>query len=132
MAEGCYRGPEFCTNCTSTTPADINVNVDEPSIRPIPLVRAKDSLVRVTNISLDGELHILQPIARKCGNKNWKESRLSLPNPFTISDSKNKFLAVGCNAAAYIDGYRRCPNLHGGPDKEIILASYALCCLVLC
>ncbi|KAB2601570.1 hypothetical protein D8674_002575 [Pyrus ussuriensis x Pyrus communis] len=80
MAEGCYRGPEFCINCTSTTPADINVNVDEPSIRPIPLVRAKDSLVRVTNISLD----------------------------------------------AYIDGYRRCPNLHGGPDKEIILASYAV------
>ncbi|KAM1213102.1 hypothetical protein PS2_004557 [Malus domestica] len=66
MAEGCYRGPEFFINCTSTTPADINVNVHEPSIGPIPLMRAKDSLVRVTNISLDGELHILQPIARKC------------------------------------------------------------------
>ncbi|CAN6689384.1 unnamed protein product [Malus baccata var. baccata] len=59
MAEGCYRGPEFFINCTSTTPADINVNVHEPSIGPIPLMR-------VTNIALDGELHILQPIARKC------------------------------------------------------------------
>lgn len=126
MARGYYHRPEFFVNCTATptTTTDINfkdAGQPEPLIGPMPyLMMDNHTSLRVTNISLDGKLHVLQPIARKCiGDEYQTNSSLYLPNSFTISDTKNKFFAIGCGTAASFEGRRRSPKLgHGGPGKE--------------
>lgn len=66
----------------------------------------------VTAFSLDeAEMQVLQYIARDCydkqGNNTYNNDPwLSLPPPFTISDTKNKFIAVGCDTYALFKGFR--------------------------
>ncbi|CAB4306989.1 unnamed protein product [Prunus armeniaca] len=127
---------DHCGNITIPYPFSMarDVGQPEPSIGPIPyLMMDNHTSLRVTNISLDGKLHVLQPIARKCiGDEYQTNSSLYLPDSFTISDTKNKFFAIGCGTAASFEGRRCSPKLgHGGPGKERHLHasgySFALC-----
>ncbi|KAL6282763.1 hypothetical protein ACE6H2_013692 [Prunus campanulata] len=70
------------------------------------------NIIIVTAFSLDeAEMQVQQYIARDCydeqGNKTINnDPSLSLPPPFTISDTKNKFIAVGCDTIALFQGFR--------------------------
>ena len=69
----------------------------------------KDGNLVVTNISLDGELEILNYVAKDCYNQNGpsigNEPQLWLAD-FTISGTKNKFFAIGCDTYAEVYGFR--------------------------
>ncbi|KAM1004429.1 hypothetical protein ACFX2C_004627 [Malus domestica] len=68
--------------------------------------------LKITNISLyDGELQVLQFAASDCydaqGNSTgWTSPGLWVPPPYTISETKNVFVAVGCDTYAFFTGYR--------------------------
>ncbi|KAJ0024419.1 hypothetical protein Pint_08062 [Pistacia integerrima] len=92
--EECYYDPEFLITCNDT--------FDPPK------AFLTASAINVTNITLGGKLHILQYIAKDCykqsgspiaDNKPWL--RLS---KFIISDTDNKFTAVGCDTEAFVYG----------------------------
>nr|DAD42612.1 TPA_asm: hypothetical protein HUJ06_000842 [Nelumbo nucifera] len=63
----------------------------------------------VLEISVLGDLRILNPLGYACYNKSGY-SDLSLPDlnvadrPFTFSDTKNRFTAIGCDTDAYVNG----------------------------
>ncbi|XP_021819396.1 putative wall-associated receptor kinase-like 16 [Prunus avium] len=89
----CYYNEDFFINCTGNPPK--------------PFLRKSDS-IEVTNISVDGKLDIEQYIAIECFNKSGArlaafDNSLSL-SKFVISDTDNKFVAVGCDTYAEIIG----------------------------
>ncbi|KAH7545538.1 hypothetical protein FEM48_Zijuj01G0104300 [Ziziphus jujuba var. spinosa] len=97
MDEGCYLGEKFFITCNE-------------SYHPHRAFLTTGN-VEVTNISLDdGELSVSQFIGRDCYDQNgvqtnnWQPSlNLSL---YTVSSTKNKFFAVGCDTEAFVQGYR--------------------------
>ncbi|PRQ29744.1 putative EGF-like domain, wall-associated receptor kinase [Rosa chinensis] len=100
MKEGCYlrSRKEFFINCSNTT---------QP---PTPYLMKNGNAV-VTNIFLDeGELRVLNYVGRDCydasGRNTTNSPWLTLPLPYTISDTKNIFIAVGCDTVAALQGYR--------------------------
>ncbi|GLT50228.1 hypothetical protein SLA2020_237280 [Shorea laevis] len=97
--EGCYYNKGFLIHCNDT-------------FSP-PLAFLGNSNVNVTNITLDGRLHIWHFIAHDCydqyGNQNYSEETsfwIRLNSSYTISDTKNKFVAVGCDTTAYLQGFQ--------------------------
>ncbi|KAH7545527.1 hypothetical protein FEM48_Zijuj01G0103200 [Ziziphus jujuba var. spinosa] len=67
-----------------------------------------ESNIPVINISLDGELSIMHYIARDCYDKQGKRNKIMsnatviwVP-PFSISSTKNKFVAIGCDTNAFV------------------------------
>ncbi|PRQ29723.1 putative protein kinase RLK-Pelle-WAK family [Rosa chinensis] len=98
MNSDCYLHKEFFINCSHTT-------------RPPTPYLMNGNLI-VTNISVDGELHLLNYVGRDCYNKEDNrterstEPELWLVPPYTISDTKNKFYAVGCDTYAIMRGFR--------------------------
>ncbi|GMN20594.1 hypothetical protein TIFTF001_045353, partial [Ficus carica] len=75
-----------------------------------PYLMKKGNLV-VKNISLDGEMEIMNYLAKDCYSQNGTQgistgSKLWLIDLFTISYTKNKFFAIGCDTYAKIEGSR--------------------------
>ncbi|XP_050368784.1 wall-associated receptor kinase 2-like [Argentina anserina] len=114
MEERCHMEgrSEYFINCTHTT--------DPPTAY---LMRG--NLV-VTNISLEvGELRIVNYVSTDCyaeGSQTvYFPTWLNLPRqyPYTVSDSKNKFYAVGCDTYAIVRGFR------GG--EELITGCMSIC-----
>ena len=71
--------------------------------------KALSGNVEVTKISIHGEMEILMDIAVDCYNKsrglyNWQKYLRSVS--YTISDTQNKFVAIGCDTYAYLHGYK--------------------------
>ncbi|KAL6198497.1 hypothetical protein ACLB2K_028286 [Fragaria x ananassa] len=99
MAEGCYRSNSFFVNCSQAT--------DPPTA-----YLSKNGNIILTNISIaDGEVQILNTIARDCysasGLRTVRNSPvLQLKSTYIISDTKNKFIAVGCDTYAIFKGFR--------------------------
>ncbi|KAJ4700806.1 Wall-associated receptor kinase [Melia azedarach] len=96
LTEECYYDSQFLITCNDTDPNDS------------PKAYLTASEINVTKITLDGKLHILQFIAKRCYNKSGglvDENQPSLTlSKFIISDVGNKFTAVGCDTTAYIHG----------------------------
>ncbi|KAL6206497.1 hypothetical protein ACLB2K_023745 [Fragaria x ananassa] len=98
MKEGCYLGDEFFIECNRSTQSAYLMG----------------SSIIVTNISLEaGELQILNYVTTDCydfqGDRTfYLGTWLNLPRqlPYTVSDSKNKFYAVGCDTSAIMRGFR--------------------------
>lgn len=99
MAEGCYRSNSFFVNCSQAT--------DPPTA-----YLSKNGTIILTNISIaDGEVQILNTIARDCYNASGLRTVrnspvLRLKSTYIISDTKNKFIAVGCDTYAIFKGFR--------------------------
>ncbi|PRQ29741.1 putative protein kinase RLK-Pelle-WAK family [Rosa chinensis] len=87
------------------------MDVSQPTDPPIAYL-TKNGTVIITNISLaEGELQITDFIARDCYSASALRTRrnspvLRLPSPYTICDTKNNFIAVGCDTHAIFKGFR--------------------------
>eukprot|EP00257_Ricinus_communis_P017027 XP_015575365.1 putative wall-associated receptor kinase-like 16 [Ricinus communis] len=98
LTDDCYYDEEFLITC------------DESFDPPKAFLTA--STINVTEITLDGKMHILQYVSRDCYNTssgmdagdNSESSRLTL-SKFIISDTDNIFVAIGCNTQATVLGY---------------------------
>ncbi|POO01013.1 Wall-associated receptor kinase [Trema orientale] len=96
----CYLNPRF------------NITCDESTTPPTTYLRKSNT--EITSISIsDGELQLLQFVAKDCYDWNASQYRnvrvrasLSLSS-FTISSTKNKFTAIGCDTYAIITGFRK-------------------------
>ncbi|XP_038886468.1 wall-associated receptor kinase 2-like [Benincasa hispida] len=97
VKEGCYLNKTFLITCNKTNGP--------------PKAFLMNTNISVTNISLHGELHILQPIVRDCYNQVQENgpfvpntTNLLAPAMFPIADGKNKFIAIGCDTYGLIGG----------------------------
>ncbi|KAG6714629.1 hypothetical protein I3842_05G211200 [Carya illinoinensis] len=101
----CSLGEEFLLNCTGHPPELI----------------AGENLI-VKNISMDGEIDVLMYIAKQCNYENGS----SLDNnpwiiypAFTISNTKNKFITIGCDTYSYLNAFRN--------NESISIGSVSTC-----
>ncbi|XP_059453737.1 wall-associated receptor kinase-like 8 [Corylus avellana] len=109
LTEACYLDVSF------------NITCDDSGI-------PKTGILNVTSISIEThELHILNSVARDCYNrfggvlyKGWFSVRTG---QYTISNTKNKIIVLGCDTYAYLSGLQngewysigcssRCPSLN--------------------
>ncbi|KAB1226394.1 Wall-associated receptor kinase 2 [Morella rubra] len=92
----CYLDEYFFINCTNSSNGR----------NPLPYL----GNVFVKNISIHGQLDILMYIANDCYNKTGFQSSnrpsLRIPDNFTISNTLNKFVAVGCDTEAILTATR--------------------------
>ncbi|XP_021802309.1 wall-associated receptor kinase 2-like, partial [Prunus avium] len=111
MEVGCYKDDKFFINCSSST-------------NP-PTAYLMQGNLPVTDISLEeGEIQVKQFVARDCYDKQGVRTNSLDPqlwvSPYTISSTKNKFVAVGCDTYALFKGY--------GADEERFFTG----CMSLC
>ncbi|RWR78978.1 putative wall-associated receptor kinase-like protein 16 [Cinnamomum micranthum f. kanehirae] len=65
----------------------------------------------ITKITLEGQANVFAYAASDCYNESgrtesyYSSTPLSEDGPFTFSDTRNKFTAIGCDTVAYITGY---------------------------
>ncbi|GLT84909.1 hypothetical protein SLE2022_031180 [Rubroshorea leprosula] len=99
ITEECYYDENFFISCNHTY--------------GLPLAFIQNSTINVTNITLEGRTHIMQFIAHNCYNKsgypiydNIPSLQVALNGSYTISDTENKFVAVGCDTFAWVEGFQ--------------------------
>ncbi|KAL6198502.1 hypothetical protein ACLB2K_028291 [Fragaria x ananassa] len=110
MEEGCYLREEFFIYCNGSTQSAYLMG----------------SSIIVTNISLEvGEMQISKLIGRDCYDEEGNETAISTAGPFrlvppyTISDTQNKFYAVGCDTYATMEGFRG--------EEKVITGCISIC-----
>ncbi|PRQ29746.1 putative protein kinase RLK-Pelle-WAK family [Rosa chinensis] len=114
MNESCYLGDMFRINCSQ------GAQPDQP-----PTAYLGDTNIIVTSISIDvGELRILSHRGEDCYNETGNLTYRNRPHfwmgpPYTISDTKNKFYAVGCDTYAIMRGFRG--------EEEFITGCVSVC-----
>ncbi|XP_048429703.1 wall-associated receptor kinase 2-like [Pyrus x bretschneideri] len=130
IGDGCYLDRRFEITC--------NISTQPPTAF---FMRGN---VEITSISLyDGEVQIRQFAASDCydADGNWTETNspeLSVPPPYTISETKNVFVAVGCDTYAFFKGYRGeekyttgcmsiCDNLGNAIDQRDACSGVGCC-----
>ncbi|PPS14513.1 hypothetical protein GOBAR_AA06070 [Gossypium barbadense] len=92
MTPGCYLNESFLITCNTSVsphrPQLVNGNLE------------------VTSITLEGQVEILHYVAKDCYNRNGTTADRNFPQlrtaMFTISNDRNKFIAVGCDTKAQI------------------------------
>ncbi|KAL0360062.1 UNVERIFIED_CONTAM: Wall-associated receptor kinase [Sesamum radiatum] len=95
----CYRSDSFLVTCNQT-------------IHPGPKLFLHETNIEITDISLDGQLTVLPYIASDCpgpnGTRDVISPSITLPenSQITVSNTANKFTIVGCDAYAYVSGWR--------------------------
>ncbi|KAF2296656.1 hypothetical protein GH714_000925 [Hevea brasiliensis] len=97
LTDDCYLDPEFLITCNETF---------DP-----PRAFLTECRIIVTEMTLDGKLHIITFVSRDCynttsgtaadDNTSWSMLRLS---KFVVSDTDNMFVAIGCNTEATVLG----------------------------
>ncbi|KAB2601557.1 wall-associated receptor kinase 3-like [Pyrus ussuriensis x Pyrus communis] len=130
IGDGCYLRPQFNITCNYST---------QP-----PTAFLSASNIAITNISLyDGELQILQFTCSDCYDAQGNSTRSNIPElwvspPYTISETKNVFVAVGCDTYAFFIGYRgeeeyttgcmsKCDNLGNAIDQRDTCSGVGCC-----
>ncbi|KAM2465436.1 hypothetical protein COP2_004744 [Malus domestica] len=130
IGDGCYLDHRFNITCNIST---------QP-----PTAFLKTTNIEITNISLyDGELQILQFAASDCYDAQGNSIRSNSPElrvspPYTISDTKNVFVAVGCDTYAFFIGYRgeedyttgcmsKCDNLSNAINRRDTCSGVGCC-----
>ncbi|KAM2010128.1 hypothetical protein ACFX1Q_005330 [Malus domestica] len=98
IGSGCYLDDRFEITCNIST---------QP-----PTAFMMTGNLEITNISLyDGELQILQYVASDCydaqgDTTEWYSPWFTVRPPYTISHTKNTFVALGCDTYSFFIGYR--------------------------
>ncbi|KAG6675851.1 hypothetical protein I3842_15G125600 [Carya illinoinensis] len=110
-SEDCNLDSSFLITCKSSS--------NSTTSTPMPYLRVSN--IEVLNISLDGELRVLAPVARDCPqeldyNSSDNNTYLTL-REFPISYTKNMFTAVGCDTLALI----------ASSDKNYTTGCVAIC-----
>ncbi|RWR74592.1 wall-associated receptor kinase 5-like protein [Cinnamomum micranthum f. kanehirae] len=91
-----------------------NVTCDESVTPPKALLANNDLLeedFEVLDISLEGHLTTKKEIIHDCRSKSYNDTDIiETPisfygSPYSFSNTRNKFTAVGCNTLAYMTGY---------------------------
>ncbi|XP_047969265.1 putative wall-associated receptor kinase-like 16 [Salvia hispanica] len=66
--------------------------------------------IEIADISLDGQMRVMQYIANDCyfpnGSSSYKNSPWIWLSSFTVNNTANKFTIVGCDAYAFVSGNR--------------------------
>ncbi|KAG5250792.1 wall-associated receptor kinase [Salix suchowensis] len=110
---GCYRGSRFLITCND-------------SFNP-PKAFLTTSTINVTEITLEGKLHVEKYIAKDCYNASGRTRRIK-PTlklaKFIISDSDNIFVSIGCDTVASLSG-----NLKEAGSNE---TKYTVGCMSSC
>ncbi|KAH9648178.1 Wall-associated receptor kinase 2 [Citrus sinensis] len=92
---GCFLNEEFLITCNDT-------------FKPPKPFLTKSS-IEVVNISIDGHLNVLQYTAKDCYNAKGYSVDSNLPtitlSKFTVSNTENRFVVIGCDSYAYVRGY---------------------------
>ncbi|XVF78866.1 hypothetical protein PTKIN_Ptkin14bG0171900 [Pterospermum kingtungense] len=92
----CYFDDDFFINCS----------ISSDPLQPQAFLRKSN--IRVMNITLEGKLHVLTYIAHDCYNRSGASVDSNNPyirlSRFSISNTVNKFVAVGCDTQAIIHG----------------------------
>ncbi|PRQ29736.1 putative protein kinase RLK-Pelle-WAK family [Rosa chinensis] len=107
----CYMTENFSVSCnTSTKP---------------PTATWEDSPIVINNIYLaEGEMQIMHYVAYDCydsqGPTESDKPLLTVP-PFTVSHTRNKFIAVGCDTYALFRGYR------ADEERNIMTGCMSMC-----
>ncbi|RVW37845.1 Wall-associated receptor kinase 2 [Vitis vinifera] len=101
--EQCYLSPYFLVTCNhSSNPPKLLLGKPSP----------EGNNVQVLDISLDGELLILNYVSHDCYNRSGGLDSLYsygshlTPGQFNISSTRNKFTMVGCDTYAWFRGQR--------------------------
>lgn len=101
IGDGCHSEEKFNITCDNST----------AGTGPIAYLGTRESNIKVTNISLnEGEMQIWQYVGHDCYNERGSPQERNKPelgfaDYFTISGTKNKFTAIGCDTYALIQGY---------------------------
>ncbi|KAL7128470.1 hypothetical protein ABFS83_14G319500 [Erythranthe nasuta] len=103
--EDCYHSYSFFITCNQT------------SLPPKPYLQ--NSTIEITNITLDGQLTVLQFIAHDCYYPNHTRSSTNdpsiyLPISLTVNNTANKFTIVGCDTYGFVSGLRLNGNYQTG------------------
>ncbi|CAA2956268.1 Wall-associated receptor kinase 2 [Olea europaea subsp. europaea] len=106
MREGCYFNETFSVTCNKTH--------DD-----LPKLYWTNSTIQITNITLEGQMRVSQFIAKDCYSQNgtrvlYKDPWIKVPLGFTINNTANKFIVVGCDTYAYVSRYRENRNYETG------------------
>ncbi|XP_059631710.1 wall-associated receptor kinase 3-like [Cornus florida] len=101
---GCYYSKAFLVTCnTAFIPPKLFLGTSD---------------IDVTNISVDGQLHILQFIAHDCYNESGIRIYRNVPSiwlsKFKISSTRNMLTAIGCDTRASIVGEKDNYNYSSG------------------
>ncbi|PIN19035.1 Serine/threonine protein kinase [Handroanthus impetiginosus] len=80
--------------------------------------------IQISNISLDGQIRVLQYIAHDCYAPNGafvsgNNPSISLPDHYIVNNTANKFTIVGCDTYGHVYGTRR--------DRNYITGCTATC-----
>ncbi|XP_022858490.1 wall-associated receptor kinase 2-like isoform X1 [Olea europaea var. sylvestris] len=95
--EGCYFNESFLVTCINTNSA-------------FPKLFWRNFTFQITSISLKGQLRVLQSISKYCYSRTGTQPEpksINLPFGFTVNDTANKFIVVGCDSYALVSGSRR-------------------------
>ncbi|XP_022858489.1 putative wall-associated receptor kinase-like 16 isoform X2 [Olea europaea var. sylvestris] len=95
--EGCYFNESFLVTCINTNSA-------------FPKLFWRNFTFQITSISLKGQLRVLQSISKYCYSRTGTQPEpksINLPFGFTVNDTANKFIVVGCDSFALVSGSRR-------------------------
>ncbi|EEF42063.1 wall-associated kinase, putative [Ricinus communis] len=80
------------------------MNCDDRSDPPVPFLQ--DSNIKISNISIDGQLEILGRVSQYCYDVRGYDTQSIWLSSFSISKSNNKFTVIGCDSYAYLNGIR--------------------------
>ncbi|KAH6759361.1 hypothetical protein C2S51_019596 [Perilla frutescens var. frutescens] len=94
--EDCYESRSFWVTCNHTA-------YDPPKLF------WWNTSIEITDISLDGQMKLLQFIAKDCYDRNGVSSDsnkpwIELTTYMTVNNTANKFTIVGCDAYAFVSG----------------------------
>ncbi|GFY85523.1 wall associated kinase 5 [Actinidia rufa] len=94
MTDNCYYNKDFLITCNET------FNPPKPFLG--------DSNIDITNISINGQLHVMQYVAYDCYDQSGKPEDQTNPSisfrNLKVSSTENKFTAIGCDTYAIITG----------------------------
>ncbi|XP_022895044.1 wall-associated receptor kinase 2-like [Olea europaea var. sylvestris] len=104
--EGCYFNETFLVTCNDT-------HYDPP--KPF----LTNSTIQITNISQEGQMRVLQFIAKDYYSRNgtrvlYQDPWITVSRGFMVNNTANKFTVIGCDTYAYLFGSRENRNYETG------------------